>query len=256
MTCAETKAMMPLYEAGELDAATMVAFESHLQKCAACNEEAQRQSATDALLREAFAREEFDASALRARVRERIYPKRTARRFMNLRFAKVAALLLLVFGGLLFYLTLNRADETVYADAADDHVQEVVRKRPLKGWRESPDEIEALAAAQLGDAKAVRRLEFSGFRLTRARVCKLAGERYLHLVYRNEGREFSVYLRRNNSELPGAVNETANGCDLRLKSENGFEVAGFQTASLTALIVSDLQRAENLQLAREAATRL
>ena len=58
------------------------------------------------------------------------------------------------------------------------------------------------------------------------------------------------------AELPGATVETVNGCALHATAINKFEIAGFQSQRYTVLVVSNLPRAESLNIARNAALSL
>ncbi len=78
----------------------------------------------------------------------------------------------------------------------------------------------------------------------------LPNKTYVHLVYKNDVREISIYLRRKDTELPGATVETVNGCALHAAAINKFEIAGFQSQRYTVLVVSDLPRAKSLNIAR------
>jgi hypothetical protein len=166
----------------------------------------------------------------------------------------VAALVLLaICAGIAYFAFPYFSSETVYTSAADDHFEEVVQRAPLEGWRTTPFEIEGLVKAELGDQQIISGLAPAEYRIVRARVCDLAGGRYVHLVYQNEKREISIYVKHKGSELPGAVLETVNRCPVHAESTGRLEVAGFQSEKFTVLIVSDLPRAESLRLARESA---
>ena len=109
---------------------------------------------------------------------------------------------------------------------------------------------------QLGNADFLDRLAPADYHLARARHCDLPDHPYVHLVYQNEVREISIYLRRSDAELPGAAVESVNGCALHAAAINKFEIAGFRSQRYTVLVVSDLPRVESLRLARELAKQI
>jgi anti-sigma factor RsiW len=260
MNCAEAKYLMPLYESGELDAATMAAFDLHLRQCLSCAAHLEECIANDALLREAITEQRIDAAPLLRRIREKISAPKP-RRISFLRQPRLAgafiALILLLSSGTFVYLLFVRSAENVYASAVEDHFHEVVERAPVRGWRETPDEIEKLIARELGDAAPFEKLQFSSLRLTKARICMLSGKRYVHLLYASDSREVSVFIRRKDGEqLPGKIQAEASGCDLHSMSKGNFQVAGFQSAAFTVLLVGELSQTESLRLAREAAERL
>jgi anti-sigma factor RsiW len=257
MSCSETKFVMPLYLSSELDAMRMADFELHVQQCGPCARELEHARHYDVLLRDACLEESVNAVGLRERVLSEITKSRSRRRFLFRRpvySLPIAAVLLLAIGvGIVYFTLYGASSRTVYAAASYDHYEEVVKNPPIRGWRETPAEISAFVREQLGDAGFLDKLAPAGYHLTRARVCDLPDKAYVHLVYKNDAREISIYLRRKDSELPGATLETVNGCALHAANSNKLEIAGFQSQTYTVLVVSDLPRAESLRIARNAA---
>src|SRR6266478_864028 len=259
MNCSRANYVMPLYLSSELDTKVMAEFELHLQQCAVCAREVEQIRLNDDLLRNAFARRPLDARALRARFWSQISISKNKR----LRFRRpvyvlpIAALLFLTIGAGIIYFTLpDTSSQTVYASAVDDHTEEVVQRAPIDGWRETPEEIEKLLRKELGNSEVMRKLAPADYKLARARLCDLGSEQYVHLVYKNEQREISIFIRPKGSQLPGAVVDTVNGCTLHAESAGRLEVAGYQSEKFTVLIVSDLPRVESLRLAHEAAEQI
>jgi len=260
MNCNETKFVMPLYLSSELDATRMADFELHVQQCGACARELEYARHCDEMLRDACMEEPVNALGLRERVLSEISKSRPRRRFLFRRpiyTLPIAAVLLLAIGlGIIYFSLYSSSSQTVYAAALDDHYEEVVKNTPIGGWRKTPAEISAFVRLQLGDADFLDKLAPAGYHLTRARLCDLPDKSYVHLVYKNDVREISIYLRRKDVALPGATVETVNGCALHATAINKFEIAGFQSQRFTVLVVSDLPRAESLRIARNAALNL
>jgi anti-sigma factor RsiW len=238
----------------------MAEFELHGQQCGACRLEAEQLRLYDELLREAFAEQPLETQDMRARVWRQISTSWTERYLLfgqPVYLLLMAALLFLTLGAGFIYLVWPFASfQTVYASAVDNHTEEVVQRVPIEGWRETPVEIERLVRRHLGDSDIISKLAPADYKLARARVCDLADEEYVHLVYKNERREISVYIRHKGNELPGTVTERVNGFPLHAEAADRFEVAGFQSEKFTVLIVSDLPRTENLRLARESAAQI
>ena len=259
MSCNETKFVMSLYLSSELDATRMADFELHVQQCSTCARELEYARHCDELLRDACLEEPVDTMGLRARVLSEISKSSPRRRFLLRRpvyTLPIAAVLLLAIGAGVIYFSLYNSSQTVYAAAFDDHYSEVVQYPTIPGWRKTPSEIRAFVRQQLGDAEFLDKLAPADYHLTRARVCDLPDKAYVHLVYKNDVREISIYLRRKDAELPGATVETVNGCALHVTAINKFEIAGFQSQKYTVLVVSDLPRTESLRIARNAALNL
>ncbi len=257
MNCNETKYVMSLYLSSELDATRMADFELHVQGCGPCARELEYARHCDELLRDACLEEPVDAMGLRERVLSEISKPRPRRRFLFPRRVytlPIAAVLLLAIGaGIIYFSLYSNSSQTVYAAALDDHYSEVVKNPPIGGWRKRPEEIRAFVRQQLGDADFLDKLSPADYHLTRARLCDLPDKAYVHLVFKNDVHEISIYVRRKDAELPGATVETVNGCALHAAAINKFEIAGFQSQRYTILVVSDLPRAESLRIARNAA---
>ncbi|PYS60243.1 MAG: hypothetical protein DMF74_19155 [Acidobacteria bacterium] len=260
MNCNETKFVMPLYLSSELDATRMADFEIHVQQCGPCARELEYAGHCDELLHDACLEQSVDALGLRERVLNEISKSRPRRRFLFRRpvytLPIAAALLLAIGAGIIYFTLYGSSSQTVYAAALDDHYSEVVQHPTIPGWRKTPEEISAFVREQLGDAEFLDKLAPAGYHLTRARVCDLPDKAYVHLVYKNDAREISIYVRRKDAELPGATVETVNGCALHVTAINKFEIAGFQSQKYTVLVVSDLPRTESLLIARNAALSL
>lgn len=254
MNCSETQFLTPLYLSGELDATQMFDFELHLRRCTACARELEAARQCDEWLRDAWYQEPLGTDELRQRIMTQI--AKTKRRRLIFRWPPytlpIAASLLAAITAGIFIVLWGGSSQTVYAAARDDHYIEVVQREP-RPWLETPGEIKEFVRAELGDADFLDRLAPAGYQLKRALHCYLLNQRYVHIVYESGGREVSVFVRRKGAGLPGAALEVVNGCPLHAASVKESEVAGFQSGRYTVLIVSDLPRAESLQLARAAA---
>lgn len=264
---------MPLYLSGELDAKAMSDFELHLEQCVVCRRELKQQRTYDDLLRDVIVGESLDVRELRAAVLNRITtPGRAGLFFGRLAYLRaIAAVVLVAFVMAIVYLALRpKHVATLYADAVDDHYEEVVQRAPLPGWRETRADINTLGQKQLGESEIFNKLGPTGYQLVRARVCELGGELYVHAEYKNEKGEISIFLKRRGADLPrgtsdlpgltkdlpGLANEVVKGCPIHVASTRGFQIAGFQSEQFTVLIVSNLSWVENVRLARESAARL
>jgi anti-sigma factor RsiW len=257
MNCSETKSVMPLYLSSELDATPMADFELHVQQCGPCARELEYTRQCDELLRDACLEQPVNVQGLRERVLSEISKSAPRRRFLFRGRAyslPIAAVLLLAMAVGIIYFTLHDgSSQTVYAAAVADHYNEVVQHPLIGGWRETPQEISAFVREELGEEGFLDKLVPADYHLTRARHCDFSNEAYVHLVYQNDVREISIYVRRKDAEFPGATVETVNGCALHATAINQFEIAGFQSQRYAILVVSDSPRAESLRIARNAA---
>jgi len=191
----------------------------------------------DQRLREAILGEPVDTTTLDLEIRRKVAQDvRRVRRGKWIAVASVAALLLLMVGT--YRLFANR-DAELCADAAMDHRTEVANHQPRR-WLTDSSAIAALAAKQkiAVDAAAIAP---PGYHLERGKLCRIGGRAFLHLVYSDGAREFSLFVR----DHPAQSNVRMTAYD------SGAEhVAPVESSRYTALIVSDESPASAQEIAR------
>jgi Putative zinc-finger len=244
MNCSDITEIAPLYISAELDARRASEFDAHLKTCPACMSELGAQARLDERFREALLADEVDVSRVNRRIRELIAAEsfRPAAAVSQPRSGRwvtaaagVAAAFLLVAAG---YLLVPGHVARVYADAARDHQLEVVQ-RQARPWIVDPAAIAALAVQQ-GIAGSVPLELDASYHLERAKVCRLDGHLYLHLVYSDGTREFSLFMRqRDGQHLTGAIRGFANGRFLRSASAGNEHLLSFETSRLTVMVATD-----------------
>jgi hypothetical protein len=245
MICNEIMELAPLYWTNELDAARLAAFREHILVCAECKEAMDEQHALDSSLRETVLAEPVNTHNLEARVLHAIAepPAPIRMRGPLWRVASIAAAAVLLLTTFFVYRTIsNSRVAKVYADAADDHRDEVIQQQPRK-WLTDQERIAALAERHGVSIATLSSMAPAGYHLDRARVCRLNGRSYLHVVYSGTkgAQEYSAFLRKRDGEsLPGSVHEKSNGKEIHVATRGADHVAGVQSADLTAFIVTDL----------------
>jgi len=259
MKCNDLQNLMPLFISGELDGQNSADFERHIETCAACQTEMNLQKNYDNLLRQAFAEEALETAALRERVRQQIRaaekPRASWWKIPQMRFGFAAAALLIVLCAAIFYFVAKQNQPTIYAGVARDHTEDVIEQMPKNGWRDGELPASIYAREQLGDA-VVSTIAPEGFRLVRTRLCNPAGEPFVHLIFDNGAKQISFYVRKNGNTLPGNPVEVFNNRAFYAERFDNLEVAGFQSAQYTVLVVAPLTRAETLSFAQNAAERI
>ncbi len=255
MNCNDLATLCPLYLSGELDPAGRTALAEHLQVCRACATELERQRQLDTGLRDSILSEPIENAALDQRIRLRILAERHHSRMRRLAIA--AGLAAILFGGSLGYRSILRAKAPrLFADAAQDHRNEVVRRQP-RTWLTDPKRMADLAQRNGIPAQVLATLMPPGYRLTEAKLCRLDGRIFLHLVYAQGDGQFSTFLRARDAQpLPGAIRETDNGKPLYELASGVQHIASFQTDELTVVFVTDGSGTAALSLARFAAQQL
>ncbi|HEX4074541.1 MAG TPA: zf-HC2 domain-containing protein [Candidatus Acidoferrales bacterium] len=267
MDCQKVAELAPLYLSAELDRERAGAVDAHLRSCPSCMQELEAQAQLDARMREIIAGEQVDSTSVEGWIRARIgaeprskvtpisvRPSSPKRRRWIAAAAGIAAILLLAVLGYRGLIGAHVAP--VYADAAQDHQREVVNQAP-RHWLSDRAAISALAEGQGIAGSAPFALSSGPYHLERARLCFLDHLIFLHVVYTDGAREFSVYFRvRGNQSLPGVPREIDNGRILHSSTLGAEQVASLQTKSLAVVVVSDRYSGDALQVARLAAETL
>lgn len=241
MNCSEARYYTPLKLSGELEGALLHKFDAHLFICPSCRQNLRDDTDLDISIRNA-SDERWDFGHVEARVLATIRSEGTPesrRRPLIWGLGMAAAVLTMVIG-LAFYLFPERKSPlTIYRDAADDHRAEVAGHMKLK-WEHDPGAILALVSRVGGTGILTEQIAPPGFHLDRARICKLLSHRYVHLVYSDGQREVSYFVRsRNGEELTGSPALEVNGKAIHVDTVRDLQVAGFQSDSVTVLLVSD-----------------
>ena len=260
MKCSQAEYLSPLYYSGELESQVIADLELHLKECPSCAREFDLQKHADEMLRESVLAEPVNDAAVRERVRESLWPSRPnwevfARRSLASAVA-VAALAVMAF--VIWNMVASRSHNvpTVYADAAQDHYDEVVRQFP-RGWLRAPAQIDAFVREHAGDAEVITALAPDGYHLDRARLCELDLSNYVHLVYTDGENEISFFIRRQDGEkLAGKPTVKVKGATIYSETVSALYVAGFQSPRYTILVVSGQSRERSLHFAVNAANAL
>jgi len=257
MNCFDISELAPLYVAGDLDARRASEFDAHLKDCSSCFRELETQARLDARLREVLLSEDVNVARVNRRIREMlgqqsleaavksVGPPRG--RWMTAAMGIAAAFMLFVAG----YLLIPSRVSQVYADAAEDHRSEVIDRSP-RPWLSDAAQIEALARKQGIDAAIPGELA-SGYRLARGKMCWLDDRVYLHLVYSDGTRVFSLFLRSRDAEnLDARIRGFSNGRLLRECASGNEHLASFTTPHLNAIVATDDSAAASLEDAKLA----
>jgi anti-sigma factor RsiW len=241
MNCGDIEELAPLWHSGELDSERRGAFDAHLAGCAACAADLREQETIDEQLREAVAAEPTDTRAIEAQIRRRMARGKLQR----------WAIPGLVAAAALTAAILWRAPQpapkpapinpVIVADAVRDHTAELVNHAPRR-WRADASEIGTIEKSQGIQDEDVKALEATGYKLQRAKICRLGGAPWIHLVYARDGREFSVYMRVKEDQ---SVPESA-------ESAGNLQLASFTHGRVQAVIVSDAPKGECAKFAKEA----
>lgn len=264
MNCSELAKLVPLYLSGELDVATVRDFRAHLESCSACSEEIERAVHFDERLRAVVLSDAVNEVPVANRVRQQISSdpgaqskpssRLPAARRWTIVAAGIAAAVLLAalgYGGL-----LGPQLPRVYADAAQDHQDEVVDHQRRR-WFVDPSQIVALAASQGVSQSAVMAAPPAGYRLVRAKLCWLDSRLFVHLVYSDGSGEYSLFLRQSDTSS-GTLHPAldAEPKFVQASGREGENLVSFQLGELTAVVVTNQPQDVALRLSHSIAATL
>lgn len=252
MNCEDIARLAPLHLSGELHAPLATEYREHLSACSRCAEELEQQRHLDTLVRENICSEQMDSTALEQRIREQIGSPAVSRWKRPVAIgAGVAAMF--VAGILLYRMALNPHPQRVCLDAARDYRTEVIDREPRR-WLSDPDAVADLAQRIRVPASLIPALTPSGYHLEHGKLCRLEGRVFLHLVYAQGAKTFSVYLRQVNDDNASHSGGKATPGRLVYETESGGErVAYFESGSLQAMLVTDQPSEPATDLERFAA---
>lgn len=246
MNCNQVQQLAPAFLSGELTGDRASEFQAHLDSCAECRLDIAAQVELDARLRHQLLADAPDSSALDHRVRQAI-ALRPRHSFLSPRLAitAIAAVLILAIA-IALRSQLRAQPAELCADAARDHLREIVHNEPRR-WTADRAGIDALAQRVGLSPQTISKFLASGYRLERGKLCRLDGRVFLHLVYSNGGREFSLFLTS-----PGAFTDGA----LFAADVSGEHVATLQSTRERAVVVTEEPGDAARSLARIAMTTL
>lgn len=240
--CDGIRMQAPLYLSGEMEASDRDEFASHLARCPVCAAKLAEDRTIDAALQSALSGATPDTGPLELAVRQRIAVDSRRRRWAGAAMLAPAAALLAVAG--IAWRNWSTPPQS-YAAAALDHRKEVAEAQP-RHWRTSPSDLAGLAEQNGLELSQAAGMALTGYRLERAKVCTIGGQRMLHLVFSNGARRYSIFVAPD-------FGRAESSRPVRAGAER---VAEFKTGHFRGLVVSDSSATECAELARVAESQL
>lgn len=232
--CREARELLGLYLDSELEAVPTKRVSAHLEQCAACRRDLEALRSQDELLARSIKGAENNTDGLRASIKAATFGRSWIRlpalampRRAPAWAVAIACACFLALGALLYapgLVGVSVAAPLHRAAAADHRMCGPEAGAP--DWIRSRPAIAEAAAPLLGSGGRLPHAAAGGYRLIRARFCRLDGESFLHVVYEAQGgREASLFVGRARHNPPSGERRVAlNGHTLQLSQVAGFDV--------------------------------
>jgi anti-sigma factor RsiW len=245
MLCDDVNYYAPLYLSGELDATTMADVEKHMQSCSSCRLFLEGEAELDSAVRAAVLADTPQASRVRSSVLAAVYasrafePRRRAWFSWQAMLATAAALCLVA-----AITAANWRNQSYFAAAIKDHIDDVVRVVAKSGWRIAEPEIRAYLAERFPNNEVVARLGMPGYQLVKVRDCYLRKQRYVHLIYEKDGRQISLFVLPRGRNALDRLATASMFVPVRSRMEQGLDVTEGDSAAHNVFVVGDLPTEE------------
>jgi len=258
MNCSDLESNALRCFAHDLDAKQSAEFLLHVDSCVHCKKVIRAQQELDILLRQTILDEELDTSSLEQQILSKITNlqlQQRRQRFSRVILLAAAAAIAAFAVGLGFFFSTTANELRLYADASTDHHVEVV-ENARREWTFQPELISQLGRQATGAPITKVPPSLQGYVLTRGKICSLQNRRYLHLVYKNNQNEISVFITRSDDDLASLALLRHSTHYLSERQKNVSNVAAFREARLLFVVASARSDDDVAELARQAAQQL
>lgn len=283
VTCEQVQSRLDAYSGGELSAAINDEIGSHLEHCADCTEAVEESARVKNYLQRAV-RSETAPDALQLKIQNRIranQPEAIApfaqaialfaqRRLV---FAAVPLLAVLCLGAWGIYsmwhrrqsssaiheaMSVDRALSAQTSELLDIGLGDHIHCALESGFADQHLTLEEMAhnlGADYSDlVPLMKEKAGAAYEVVVAHHCIYGERQFVHLILRNGETVLSLVITRKNGDSfsnkgSSIAASYASGVPLYQGRLRDFEVAGFETDSHLAFIVSNLKAADNLQVA-------
>ena len=264
--CERTRLYLDSYISNELLIETNHEVLRHLEGCPACAAEAEARSRLRSRLKAAVERQAVPPD-LQARIRQRQEPRRRFGWWTSGMLAAAAAVLVTIWLGYpragLPALTDRPAQaayiEKISANVAAvvrvglrDHVHCAVFRRYPKDPQPAEKMVQELGPEYQGLLPLLQAAAPEGYRCVMAHQCSYAGRRYVHLTLKKGEKVLSLVIARKDAGETMAgmpVVRQVSGIPVYEAKAERYQVAGFETGSYMAYVISEMSRAKNLEVA-------
>jgi anti-sigma factor RsiW len=255
MTCDDSRTYLSAYLDEELDVAESLRIQKHLAVCQGCQQAQDEQLALRSALRDPDLRayppadfvKRIDAAVHRA-AQEEARARRSSRfeflRFESFRWMPVAALLLLMTAVGAFLVTngLRSSHQQLIASAVlAGHIRSLQPNHLIDVPSSDRHTVKPWFQGKLDFSPPVPDLSELGWTLVGGRLDYVDGRPVAAIVYQRRMHNINVFLWPNRGSADDAI---------RQEAAQGYQILHWNGAEMTYWVVSDLNNAELLELAR------
>jgi anti-sigma factor RsiW len=254
MKCDDSRIYLPAYLDEELDVAESLRVQKHLAECMDCRQEQDQQLALRSVLRDPslYAHPSADfAKRIEAAVRKAAHeeaPQRASRfdwlRLGTFRWVPAAAALVIVatIGGL---LAMNRMrsshDELIASAVLAGHIRSLQAEHLMDVPSSDRHTVKPWFQGKLDFSPPVPDLSELGWTLLGGRLDYVDGRPVAALVYQRRMHNINVFVWPNHGSAENTIKQ---------EDAQGYQILHWNGAEMTYWVVSDLNNAELLDLAR------
>jgi anti-sigma factor RsiW len=255
MNCDDSRIYLPAYLDDELDVAESLRVQKHLSECGGCRQAQNEQLALRAVLRETelFAHPSTDFSrriqaAVRSAAKEETRSRRSSwfesLRFESFGWVPAAAVLLIVtaVGGFFAMSSLRSSHQQLIASAVlAGHIRSLQPNHLIDVPSSDRHTVKPWFQGKLDFSPPVPDLSELGWGLIGGRLDYVGGRPVAVLVYQRRMHNINVFLWPNHGSADGTIKQ---------EEAQGYQILHWNGAEMTYWVVSDLNNAELLALAR------
>lgn len=261
--CGKNQQHFDGYLDGELDAATAAELQEHLESCPDCASELQAQRSLKNAVKQAVLSVETPID-LRRSIEQHLRQdsSKSVFRFTIKKWTLALAATLLVTVGAVTILRSDRAIEELMHIGMIDHTHCTLELERWKKVVSIEDMKTATGRSALGEdfiglIPVLQEKIGADFDIVQGHRCTAEGRRYVHFILTGkDGAIASVIVSEKSGEsFNGARADTvlASGVALYRHSQEGLDVAAFETDRYLAYFVSNLDEAANMKAAESLA---
>lgn len=235
--CRRAEELLEFYVDSELDAVTTRAVSGHLDVCAACSRRMESICTQNELVARAVKSVQPDTTVLRASIEAATIAKHhRLRQWSPIRIPVSAALgtlaIFLISASIYFVPTMfGPKGVSLFQAAGRDHIM-CSHNVDAPDWAHTQHDIAEVEQSFIGHSQRAPLTTANDYRLVRARICMLKGEKFLHLVYQNQdGREASLFVGGSNELISGDQTITQNGKRIEAAHLDDLNVVGMRAGN-------------------------